>query len=29
MSKNYKKHFCKGEKVWMPVCKECIEEKEK
>lgn len=23
MTKKYKKHFCGGEKLWKPVCKEC------
>lgn len=23
MEKKYKKHFCKGEKVFAPICEEC------
>ena len=26
VKEKYKKHFCKGEKVFKPICKECKEE---
>ena len=26
---DYSKHFCKGEKVWKPLCQECKEKKKR